>query len=110
MGNLEWNRYSARGEQVGDRQSLQNWAPNTGNLIGRGFGHMRHMFACGDGVIMAVHPNGNLHWYGYGGLGESDVTGVLGWDPNSGKSMSRATSISTGPISVSTVFDRTPLR
>jgi hypothetical protein len=83
-GNLEWNRYNGRGEQVGDPASVQAWNANTGNLIGRGFGQMKDVFGCGDGVIMAVHPNGNLHWYSYGGNGESDVTGTLGWHPNSG--------------------------
>lgn len=83
-GNLEWNRYTGRGEQIGDPQSLQSWAPNTGNLIGRGFGHLRHVFACGDGVVMAVHPSGDLYWFCYDGNGEPDVTGALGWLPNSG--------------------------
>jgi hypothetical protein len=83
-GNLEWNRYNGRGEQAGDPASVQRWHPNTGNLIGRGFGGMRQVFGCGDGVIMAIHPNGNLHWYAYDGNGESDVTGSLGWHPNSG--------------------------
>ncbi|GAB3399402.1 tachylectin-related carbohydrate-binding protein [Flindersiella endophytica] len=83
-GNLEWNRYNGRGEPVGDPASAQNWHANTGNLIGRGAGHMKHVFGCGDGVLMMVHPNGNLHWYSYAGNGESDVTGTLGWHPNSG--------------------------
>lgn len=83
-GNLEWNRYTGQGEAFEDPSSFQNFAPNTGNLIGRGFDHMLHVFGCGDGVIMAVHPNGNLHWFAYGGNGESDVTGALGWHPNSG--------------------------
>jgi M6 family metalloprotease-like protein len=83
-GNLTWNRYNGFGEQVGDPASAQGWDPNSGNPIGRGFEHMKHVFGCGDGVIMAVHPNGNLHWYQYSGNGESDVTGTLGFHPNSG--------------------------
>jgi Tachylectin len=86
-GNLEWNRYNGRGEQVGDPASVQSWHPHTGNLIGRGWQHMLHIFGCGDGVIMAIHPNGNLHWYLYDGNGESDVTGALGWHPNSGNAI-----------------------
>jgi M6 family metalloprotease-like protein len=88
-GNLEWNRYNGRGEQVGDPQSVQSWAPNTGNLIGRGFGHLSNVFACGDGVVMAVHPNGDLYWFRYDGNGESDVTGALGWAANSGNVIGR---------------------
>jgi Tachylectin len=83
-GNLEWNRYNGNGQQIGDAPSLQSWDANTGNLIGRGWSHMPHILGCGDGVILAVHPNGNLHWYCYLGNGESDVTGALGWHPNSG--------------------------
>jgi hypothetical protein len=83
-GNLEWNRYSGRGEQVGDPANDPSWHPNSRNPIGRGFGHMLQVFGCGDGVIMAVHPDGNLHWYCYNGNGESDVTGTRGWLPNSG--------------------------
>lgn len=83
-GNLEWNRYRGRGEHADDPVAAQSWHANTGNLIGRGFGQMLHVLGCGDGVVLAVHPNGNLHWYSYSGNGESDVTGALGWHPHSG--------------------------
>lgn len=83
-GNLEWNRYIGHGEQEEDVGNVQGWFTNSGNLIGRGFDGMLRVFACGQGVIMAIHPNGNLHWYCYSGNGESDVTGTLGWDANSG--------------------------
>ncbi len=83
-GNLIWNRYNGRGEQEDNAVSVLNWHSNSGNPIGRGFDHMLHVFGCGDGVVMAVHPNGNLHWYSYSGNGESDETGTLGWHPNSG--------------------------
>ena len=43
-----------------------------------GFGH----------VIMAVNQSGDLYWYKYSGQGESDVTGTLGWQPNSGNRIS----------------------
>ncbi|CAM3594524.1 hypothetical protein GCM10009865_38550 [Aeromicrobium ponti] len=83
-GDLIWNKYVGHGEEVGSTENTQSWDVNTGNPIGRGFNHMLHIFGCGDGVIMAIHPNGNLHWYCYNGNGESDVTGTLGWHPNSG--------------------------
>ncbi len=83
-GDLEWDGYNGHGAQVGDPGSEQGWHPNTGNLIGQGFGHMLHLLGCGEGVIMAVHPNGNLYWYSYSGNGESDVTGHAGWVANSG--------------------------
>ena len=83
-GFLEWNRYLGRGEPWWHPANEHNWDFNTSNLIGRGFGHMLHVFGCGDGDIMAIHPNGNLHWYSYNGNGEDDVTGTLGWLPNSG--------------------------
>jgi M6 family metalloprotease-like protein len=82
--NLEWNRYNGMGQQISDPAALQAWGPNTGNLIGRGWGSMLHILGCGDGVILAVNPNGNLHWYQYDGDGESDVTGGTGWHRNSG--------------------------
>jgi M6 family metalloprotease-like protein len=88
-GDLEWNRYLGHGTPVDDPQSAQDWMPNTGNLIGRGFGAMRHVFACGNGVVMAVHTNGHLHWYRYDGSGEPDVTGAQGWAPNSGNVIGR---------------------
>ncbi|MFG2053248.1 tachylectin-related carbohydrate-binding protein [Micromonospora sp. NPDC048930] len=83
-GNLEWNRYQGHGEPLGAMPGTQVWDGHTGNLIGRGWAAMRQVIGCGDGVIMAIHPNGNLHWYSYSGNGESDVTGALGWDLNSG--------------------------
>jgi hypothetical protein len=52
MEQVQWP-----GEQVGDTASVQSWHSTTGNLIGRGFGEMRQVFGCGDGVIMAAHPN-----------------------------------------------------
>jgi hypothetical protein len=83
-GDLEWNRYTGNGEPFDPVSSTNLWDGNTGNLIGRGFGHIKHLLGCGDGIVLAVHPNGNLHWFSYAGHGESDVTGTLGWRPNSG--------------------------
>jgi hypothetical protein len=83
-GDLEWNCYNGNGAQIGGPGSGQNWHPNTGNLIGRGWGQMLHVVGCGNGTVLAVNANGNLHWYSYSGNGESDVTGAAGWDANSG--------------------------
>ena len=82
-GNLEWNRYNGQGESDADPASAQRWHPNTGNLIGRGWSAMKFLIGCGDGVIMAVDPEGRPLWYSYDGNGESDVSGSLGWHPNS---------------------------
>lgn len=87
-GNLTWNRYSGFGQQPGDPATL-GWDLKSGNPIGRGWGSMLHLLGCGDGVIMGVHPNGNLHWYKYAGSGEPDATGTLGWQPNSGNIIGR---------------------
>lgn len=83
-GNLEWNSYKGRGELPGDPASVQSWNPNTGNLIGRGFGHLKHVVGGGEGVILIVHPDGTLRWFGYNGRGEPDITGAAGFVPNSG--------------------------
>jgi M6 family metalloprotease-like protein len=88
-GNLEWNRYNGSGQVVGDPQSVQEWNSNSGNLIGRGWQGMKKLLGCGDGVIMAVDPEGFLRWYCYQGNGESDVTGSRGWHPNSGNRIGR---------------------
>ena len=45
---------------------------------------MRRAVGSGEGVILAVHPTGDLHWYCYYGNGESDESGRHGWHPNSG--------------------------
>lgn len=37
-----------------------------------------------DGVIFAIKPNGDLHWYRYTGTGVNDVSGATGWAQNSG--------------------------
>ena len=86
-GNLEWNRYNGQGEQAGDPLALQSWSPNTGNLIGRGFAHLKQVVGAGDGVILVVHPDGTLRWFGYDGNGEPDITGAAGFVPNSGNTI-----------------------
>lgn len=81
-GNLLWYRYLGSGAQEPSGQTV--WHGNSGNPIGNGWQHLEFVLGCGDGVILAVHPNGNLHWYCYQGNGESDVTGSAGWHSNSG--------------------------
>lgn len=81
-GDLLWYRYSGQGEM--DRAGSLGWHPNSGNPIGNGWQDFRHILGCGDGVILAVHQNGDLLWYKYDGNGESDRSGSLGWHPNSG--------------------------
>lgn len=88
-GNLEWNRYNGSGQLAGDPQSVQLWNRNSGNLIGRGWQGMKKLLGCGDGVIMAVDPEGYLRWYCYQGNGEPDVTGSRGWHANSGNRIGR---------------------
>ncbi|MEH7351877.1 tachylectin-related carbohydrate-binding protein [Gottfriedia acidiceleris] len=78
-GTIEWNRYTGRGEPSDNPVNGQNWDPNTGNMIRQGVGGMLHWIGCGDGVMMAVHPNGNLHWFCYEGNGID-----ANWHPNSG--------------------------
>ena len=88
-GNLEWNRYNGSGQVASDPQSIQLWNRNSGNLIGRGWQGMKKLLGCGDGVIMAVDPEGYLRWYCYQGNGEPDVTGSRGWHANSGNRIGR---------------------
>jgi hypothetical protein len=84
--NLEWNRYLGQGEPWWHLANERNWDFKTGNLIHNDFGNIyaHHVFGCGDGVIIAVRPNGNLHWYLYLGNGNYDTTHRHDWYPNSG--------------------------
>jgi hypothetical protein len=59
------------------------WHPNSGNTIGNGWQNFRHIFTSGD-IIFSVRKDGNLLWYSYHGNGESDRSGTLGWNDNSG--------------------------
>ena len=88
-GRLTWNAYNGFGAQPDDPAvgPGPQWNANTGNPIGNGFGPMLHMVGCGNGAIMAVHPDGTLRWYQYSGHGEPDSSGGLGWEPNSGNTI-----------------------
>src|SRR5829696_7374566 len=81
-GDLHWYRYGGQGEQ--DPSGALGWDANSGNRVGNGWQNFRHVMGCGDGVVLAIQPNGDLLWYSYAGAGESDVAGALGWDANSG--------------------------
>ncbi|WP_305783612.1 tachylectin-related carbohydrate-binding protein [Symbioplanes lichenis] len=80
QGPLLWYRYNGSGGP----QNSGDWDPNSGNTIGIGWNQMLHLLARGDGVLLAVEPNGELRYYEYGGRGEHDpqATGI-GWAPNS---------------------------
>ena len=56
--------------------------PNTGNTIGNGFQNFLHVIGGGDGIILAVQPNGDLTFFQYTGLGEHDPSGTLGFVEN----------------------------
>ena len=81
-GDLHWYRYNGHGES--DVSGALGWDPNSGNRIGNGWQNFLHVMGCGDGVILAIQPNGDLLWYRYDGNGEDDPSGALGWHPNSG--------------------------
>jgi hypothetical protein len=81
-GDLRWYRYGGQGEQ--DPSGALGWAANSGNRVGNGWQNFLHVLGCGDGVVLAVQPNGDLLWYRYDGQGEDDPSGALGWHANSG--------------------------
>jgi hypothetical protein len=81
-GLLRWYRYLGGGD-ANDVPGAVNWHPNSGNPIGNGWGEFASLFACSNGVVAAIHSDGNLYWFRYTGQGESDWTGTLGWEPGS---------------------------
>src|SRR5215207_2638002 len=81
-GDLRWYRYSGQGEQ--DPSGARGWDANSGNRIGNGWQNFLHVMGGGDGVILAIQPNGNLLWYQYDGQGENDPSGSRGFHANSG--------------------------
>jgi M6 family metalloprotease-like protein len=87
-GPLLWYKYLGSGEPDSPATAHANWDSNSGNTIGRGWNGLQHLFPRGDGVIFAVHPNGNLLYYRYDGDGTSDPNATgLNWDPNSGNTI-----------------------
>ncbi|EGD41679.1 mucin-5AC [Nocardioidaceae bacterium Broad-1] len=80
-GALRYFRYDGFGEQdpTGANGFVGN---NSGNQIGRGFGHFLHVLGGGNGIILAVAPNGDLTWFRYTGAGEHDPSGTNGFVEN----------------------------
>lgn len=105
-GDLLWFRYTGDGEQ--DPSGTIGFAENnSGNQIGRGFHTVRHLFggmtdrpgldgqAAPARLIFFVDDNGDLRWLRYGGNGEQDPTGSMGFDgPNQGNQIGRGFSAS----------------
>ena len=82
-GFLRFFQYDGQGEK--DPTGTLGFRPNTGNIIGNGFGNVLHILGGGDGIILAVLPNGDLTFFEYTGSGEQDPTGTLGFvSPNEG--------------------------
>jgi len=92
-GDLRW--YSYQGDGTEDRSGSTGWAPNSSNVIGRGWNRFSRIVGGPDDkgdfgiALYAVEPNGDLYWYKYLGHGESDPPGSIGWHPNSGTQIGR---------------------
>lgn len=77
-GDLWWYRYKGRGASS-PQDEWDGQVP-----IGNGWGTMRQVVGCGDGVLLAVDSDSNLRWYQYDGSGNEDRTGRIGWSSRSG--------------------------
>jgi hypothetical protein len=84
-GDLMWYRYTGAGEE--DPSGTLGFAENnSGNQIGNGFGHFRHLFGGltdrgGRGrLLFGVRDDGDLLFWRYSGDGEHDPTGTRGFD------------------------------
>ena len=100
-GDLLWFRYTGNGEQ--DPSGTHGFAKNnSGNQIGRGFQTVHFLFGgvtdrpglegqtAPARVFFFVDENGALRWLRYGGDGELDPTGSMGFDaPNQGNQIGR---------------------
>ena len=86
-GDLLWYRYT--GEGTADQTGATGWAPNSSNPIGRGWQNFQQVLSIGDGVVLAIQPDGDLLWYRYTGDGKADQTGATGWAPNSSNPIGR---------------------
>lgn len=86
-GDLLWYEYSGNG--TADPSGATGWSTNSGNPIGRGWGGFQHVLGGGDGVVLAVQPDGALLWYRYEGDGTADRTGATGWVAGSGSQIGR---------------------
>jgi hypothetical protein len=87
-GSLHWYKEENRsGENGPNAQS--GWAPNSGSQISFGWQIFDEVMYGGDGIIYAISPAGNLHWYREenrsGGNGPNAQSG---WVPGSGSQIS----------------------
>jgi hypothetical protein len=79
-GALRFWHYTGRGEpDPTGTKGFTEPGNNSSNQIGRGFGSMLHMLGGGDGIILAIPPNGDLTFFQYTGNGEKDETGTRGF-------------------------------
>jgi hypothetical protein len=82
-GDLRWYFYNGVGQYCPD--GSKNFATNSGNTIGNGWGIFRFLCGGGDGVIFGIEPSGDLRWYRYVAAdGVEDRSASRGWDTNSG--------------------------
>ena len=88
-GDLLWYAYEGNGEA--DASGGTGWHLNSRNPIGNGWHGFRDLIVLPQSgrpsnrlKILAVARNGDLLWCSYEGNGESDISGVSGWHPNSG--------------------------
>ena len=92
-GLLRFWHYTGNGEpDPSGTKGFTGPGNNSSNPIGRGFGSMLHMVGGGDGIILAVKPNGDLMFFEYTGNGERDETGTKGFTGpgnNSGNQIGR---------------------
>lgn len=78
-GNLTYHRYNGAGDPN------TGWDPSSGNVIGNGWGSVRHAVGYDQDVIVAVTDDGYLHWYRYFGHGRRDPAASReNWHRNSG--------------------------
>jgi hypothetical protein len=96
-GELHW--YRSNGDGNRDISTSSGWHPNSGNRIGNGWQGFPFLIGGGNGAILAVAANGDLHWFRYDGSGEEDVSGATGWHPNSGNIIGRTSFTSSPPRS-----------
>ena len=82
-GDLRWYRYDGSGQ--GSPDGSVGWASNSRNVIGNGWNNFKFLCGGGDGILFAVEPDGDLHFYEYvAGDGLEDPAGSRGWSANSG--------------------------
>jgi hypothetical protein len=89
-GDVGWYQYS--GDGTADRTGAPGWHPNSGNVAGNGWQHVRHGFVVPQEgrtttpaiTVFDVEENGDMLWFRYERNGEQDPAGAARWRPNSG--------------------------